>query len=155
MLQQRVHQYFGAGLPCGLAGRPGGLPLPMLSDSMRPGAPGLAFAHVTMGRVTSVLPGGPAAGEPRSDGQITDEQALITLASRLGAGSVAGWSGAEQDLVARAGDHGPGSIREVTAARDRIRAGEDLLGDAFCALRSPAGRRGSGRRSPRCRSSRA
>ncbi len=29
----------------------------------------------------------------------------------------------------------------MTAARDRIRAGEDPLGDAFCALRSPAGRR--------------
>ena len=65
----------------------------------------------------------------------------MTLASRLGAGSVAGWSGAERDLVARAGGQGPGSIRTVTAARDRIRAGEDPLGDAFCALRSPAGRR--------------
>ena len=29
----------------------------------------------------------------------------------------------------------------MAAARDRIRAGEDLLGDAFCALRRPAGRR--------------
>ncbi len=65
----------------------------------------------------------------------------MTLASRLGAGSVAGWSGAEQDLAARAGDGVPGSSRAVTAARDRIRAGEDPLGDAFCALRSPAGRR--------------
>lgn len=65
----------------------------------------------------------------------------MTLASRLGAGSVAGWSGAERDLAARAGDRGPGSVRAVTAARDRIRAGEDPLGDAFCALRSPAGRR--------------
>jgi adenine-specific DNA-methyltransferase len=94
-----------------------------------------------MRRVTSVLPGGPAAGESRSDAQITDERALITLASRLGAACVAGWSGAERDLVARAGDQGPGSIHAVTAARDRIRAGEDPLGDAFCALRSPAGRR--------------
>ncbi len=65
----------------------------------------------------------------------------MTLASWLGAGSVAGWSGAERDLAARAGERGPGSIRAVTAARDRIRAGEDPLGDAFCALRSPAGRR--------------
>jgi hypothetical protein len=65
----------------------------------------------------------------------------MTLASWLGAGSVAGWSGAEGDLAARAGERGPGSIRAVTAARDRIRAGEDPLGDAFCALRSPAGRR--------------
>ena len=65
----------------------------------------------------------------------------MTLASWLGAGSVAGLSAAERDLVARAGDQGPGSIHAVTAARDRIRAGEDPLGDAFCALRSPAGRR--------------
>lgn len=65
----------------------------------------------------------------------------MTLASRLGAGSVAGWSGAERDLIVRAGGHGPGSIRSVTAVRDRIRAGEDPLGDAFCALRSPADRR--------------
>ncbi len=65
----------------------------------------------------------------------------MTLASRLGAGSVAGWSGAEQDLAARAADRGPGTTRAVTAVRDRIRAGEDPLGDAFCALRSPAGRR--------------
>ncbi len=94
-----------------------------------------------MRRVTSVLPGGPPAGESRPEGQITDEQALITLASGLGAGSVAGWSAAERDLATRAGDRGPGSDRAVTAARDRIRAGEDPLGDAFCALRSPAGRR--------------
>jgi hypothetical protein len=65
----------------------------------------------------------------------------MTLASWLGAGSVAGWSGEERDLAARAGERGPGSVRAVTAARDRIRAGEDPLGDAFCALRSPAGRR--------------
>jgi hypothetical protein len=65
----------------------------------------------------------------------------MTLAGRLGAGSVAGWSGAERDLVAQAADRGPGSTRAVTAVRDRIRAGEDPLGDAFCALRSPAGRR--------------
>jgi adenine-specific DNA-methyltransferase len=113
----------------------------MLPDPVRPGARGLAGAHVTMRRVTSVLPGGPPAGESSPDGQITDEQALITLASWLGAGSVAGWSAAERDLAARAGDHWPGSDRAVTAARDRIRAGEDPLGDAFCALRSPAGRR--------------
>ena len=94
-----------------------------------------------MRRVTSVLPGGPPAGEPRPDAQITDERALIALASSLGAGSVAGWSAAERDLVARSEDRGPSSNHAVTATRDRIRAGEDPLGDAFCALRSPAGRR--------------
>jgi adenine-specific DNA-methyltransferase len=65
----------------------------------------------------------------------------MTLAGWLGAGSGAGWSGAERDLATRAGDRGPGSDRAVTVARDRIRAGEDPLGDAFCALRSPASRR--------------
>ncbi len=86
-------------------------------------------------------------------GPIADECALVGLASRLGAASVAGWSAAEQDLVARAAARGPGGGpggrgagapeggRAVAAARDRIRAGEDLLGDVFCALRRPAGRR--------------
>jgi adenine-specific DNA-methyltransferase len=97
-----------------------------------------------MRRVTSVLPGGPAAGESRPDDQITDEPALITLASQLGAGSVAGWSGAEQDLAARAAQGPRASTRAVTVIRDRIQAGEDPLGDAFCALRSPAGRRSLG-----------
>ncbi|HEX3390459.1 MAG TPA: hypothetical protein VHT94_15590 [Streptosporangiaceae bacterium] len=94
--------------------------------------------------MTSVLPGGPAAGESRPDDQITDEPALITLASQLGAGSVAGWSGAERDLAARVSQGGRGSTPAVTVIRDRIRAGEDPLGEAFCALRSPAGRRSLG-----------
>jgi hypothetical protein len=81
---------------------------------------------------------------------IADEQALVALASRLGAARVAGWSAAEQDLVDRAAGRdlvdraagrGPGSARAVTAVRDQIRAGQDPLGDAFCALRGPAGRR--------------
>src|SRR6202020_1027486 len=113
----------------------------MLPARERPGACGPARGQVTMRRVTSVLPGGPPAGEPRPDAQITDERALITLASSLGAGSVAGWSAAERDLVARSEDRGPSSNHAITAARDRIRGGEDPLGDAFCALRSPAGRR--------------
>ena len=54
---------------------------------------------------------------------------------------MAGWSGAERDLAAHAGDRGAGSNRAVAAARYRIQAGEDPLGEAFCALRSPAGRR--------------
>jgi hypothetical protein len=154
----------------------------------------LAAAPLTAEPLTGEL--GPA--EP-----IADECALVDLARRLGAASVAGWSAAEQDLVARAaargpgargpahgpaahgpaardladgdladgdladgdpgdgdlgdggpGDWGPGGSgpvgsgaggpagwRAVAAARDRIRAGEDLLGDAFCTLRRPAGRR--------------
>ena len=68
------------------------------------------------------------------------EQALVELASQLGAASVAGWSAAERDLVARAAGCAPGSAG-AAAARDRIRAGGDPLGDAFCALRGPSGRR--------------
>ena len=65
----------------------------------------------------------------------------MDLAVRLGAAGVAGWSAAERDLAARAAARGPASARALAVVRDRIRAGEDPLGDTFCALRGPAGRR--------------
>ncbi len=119
--------------------------------------------RVTMIRVTSIRPGAqlppgqepPGQEPPRQarsgqrcsglepDQGVPGEQALVELASRLDAASVAGWSVAERDLVARAAGRGPGSAR-VAAARDRIRAGEDPLGDTFCVLRGPAGRRALG-----------
>jgi len=71
---------------------------------------------------------------------VPDEQALVHLACKLGAASVAGWSAAEQDLAARAAGR-PWSTPALAAVRDQIRAGEDPLGQAFCALRGPAGRR--------------
>ena len=74
---------------------------------------------------------------------VPGEQALVELASQLGAASVAGWSAAEHDLVALAAGCARGSVR-AAAARDRIRAGGDPLGDAFCALRGPSGRRALG-----------
>ncbi len=98
-----------------------------------------------MMRVTSVRPGSRVPPGQAYPGQVPDrdvpgERALAELASRLGAASVAGWSAAERDLAARAAGRGPAGT-EAAAARDRIRAGEDPLGDAFCALRGPSGRR--------------
>ncbi len=101
-----------------------------------------------MMRVTSIRPGGRLPPGQGPDGDVPGEQALVELASRLGAASVAGWSAAERDLVARAAGRAPGTgsgrgpgTARVAAARDRIRAGEDPLGDTFCVLRGPAGRR--------------
>jgi adenine-specific DNA-methyltransferase len=122
-----------------------------------------------MMRVISVLPGGQVSGKqvpgdrvpaaqvpgeraavgegPVGEGPVGDvpgEQALVHLACELGAAAVAGWSAAEQDLAARAAAGWPGSTRALAAVRDQIRAGEDPLGQAFCALRGPAGRRSLG-----------
>jgi adenine-specific DNA-methyltransferase len=98
------------------------------------------------------------------------EHALADLAFRLGAAQVAGWSAAEQKLVAAAagmagsrpdgapvapGDRGRpdrapvapgdrGGPAGVAGLRDRIRAGEDPLGEAFCRIRTPQQRRGAG-----------
>ncbi len=98
-----------------------------------------------MMRVTSVRPPGQAPPGQAPPGQVPDrdvpgEQALVELACRLGAASVAGWSAAEHDLVAHAAGRDPGRT-PAAAVRDRIRAGEDALGDTFCALRGPRGRR--------------
>ncbi len=117
-----------------------------------------------MMRVTSVLRGGQVSGEPGADGRIPgeripdgqipderipderipDEQALVGVASQLGAASVAGWSAAEGDLASRAAGRRPVQARALAAIRDRIRAGQDPLGDTFCVLRDPAGRRALG-----------
>jgi len=76
------------------------------------------------------------------------ELALVALADRLGAATVAGWSDAERQLVAQAraaertGLAGLGF--GAGAARDGIRRGGDPLGEAFCALRGPARRRSRG-----------
>jgi adenine-specific DNA-methyltransferase len=85
------------------------------------------------------------------DQQLTGP-ALMSTACLLGAADVAGWSTAEQRLVQRgrpgwpagldtgpAGD--PGRSPDIDLAREQIRAGQDPLGDAFCALRGQAERR--------------
>jgi adenine-specific DNA-methyltransferase len=66
---------------------------------------------------------------------------LVALAVALGAREVAGWSDQEERLASVL----PPVPRAMTdAIRERILAGEDPLGDAFCRLRSPAERRKQG-----------
>ncbi len=88
------------------------------------------------------------------------EHALADLAFRLGAAEVPGLSPAERDLAdmgAAARGPGPGAgaalvtpsankaARDVVSGlRDRIRAGEDPLGEAFCRIRKPQQRRWAG-----------
>jgi len=93
--------------------------------------------------MTWMLPDQRVSGD-EADG----ERALVALADRLGAATVAGWSDAERQLVAqaRAAERaGPAEWAEpeldAGAARDEIRRGGDPLGEAFCALRGPARRR--------------
>lgn len=69
------------------------------------------------------------------------ERELAGLCVALGAASVPGWSEQEQALAAAA--CAPGR-RRLAATREAIEAGADPLGDAFCALRSPAARRAQG-----------
>ena len=83
---------------------------------------------------------------------IETEEALAGVAVALGAAQVAGWSAAEQhlaDAATAAVRHSAapawtGGMAAVTQVRDRILAGEDPLGEAFCRLRGPAQRRPSG-----------
>ncbi len=74
---------------------------------------------------------------------ISDEHALVDAAVRLGAFDVPGWSDTEQRLAAaaRCGHDHPA---DLIAVRDRIQAGEDPLGEAFCRLRGRAERRALG-----------
>jgi hypothetical protein len=69
------------------------------------------------------------------------EAALVGVAIALGARTVPGWSAAEERLAGVAGAISQAFARD---ARDRIIAGEDPLGEAFCDLRSPAERRTRG-----------
>jgi adenine-specific DNA-methyltransferase len=66
---------------------------------------------------------------------------LVAVAMALGARGVAGWSQAEEQLASKAGRAPNAAVVDI---RDRIEAGEDPLGDAFCSLRPPAQRRNNG-----------
>jgi hypothetical protein len=66
------------------------------------------------------------------------ERELFSLAIQLGAEDVQGWSPEEQALACTALPVAP---KVVSEARERIRAGEDPLGDLFSQLRSPEQRR--------------
>lgn len=69
------------------------------------------------------------------------ERALASTALALGAERVRGLSAAERGLVRGAKAPARNILRALT---DLIREGYDPLGDAFCALRTPAMRRDSG-----------
>jgi len=108
-----------------------------------------------MGRVTITVP----------PGRRLTEQALVSASCLLGAADVAGWSAAERRLARREqpnppqqlkqpkqaggqsasldpdGASRPGSSPDIALVRDQIRAGQDPLGDAFCAVRDQAERR--------------
>ena len=70
-----------------------------------------------------------------------DEGELIRVALELGAEATGSLTRAESRLAGRAGG---ASATVVSAVRERIARGEDPLGEAFCALRSPAERRSAG-----------
>ncbi len=72
---------------------------------------------------------------------VRSEEELVGLAFALGRGPARDWSKAERELARRA----PRPTADAVAgARRRIVAGEDPLGEALCALRSPKVRRASG-----------
>lgn len=66
-----------------------------------------------------------------------DLEKVLSAAVQLGAIDVAGWSAAELDIVRAV----PKSRVDTQSLRERIQAGEDPLGDAFCAIRNPEARR--------------
>ena len=70
-----------------------------------------------------------------------NERDLAALAVALGARSVGGVSRREAKLLSNLPQVDPSVVRET---RHRIEAGGDPLGEAFCALRSPAHRRKDG-----------
>ncbi len=74
-------------------------------------------------------------------GGITSERHLAGMAAALGATQIPKVSRAERELLARAEKPMAQEIQRVAAL---IRQGEDVLGDAFCALRSSETRRASG-----------
>lgn len=77
----------------------------------------------------------------RLRGVVTGENDLVAIALALGARRVAGWSAAEEQLARAAL---PADERTVDEYCQRILAGEDPLGTAFCQLRSPERRRQNG-----------
>jgi hypothetical protein len=73
--------------------------------------------------------------------RVASERELIALAIALGAPSVRPWSAAEEAL---AQDLPPLGHDARAVVQKRLRAGEDPLGEAFCALRPAAERRAQG-----------
>jgi adenine-specific DNA-methyltransferase len=80
--------------------------------------------------------------KPGRNPMLTSESQLITAALSLGADTVPEWSSSERELARNC----RAAFDTATADwfRRQIRAGNDPLGDTFCALRSPEERRPSG-----------
>src|SRR5579864_9128839 len=72
------------------------------------------------------------------------ETELIAAALALGADEVKPWSDEETALARVAAKAAPLSKAKLSTVRELIRSGADPLGEAFCALRSPAERRERG-----------
>lgn len=73
--------------------------------------------------------------------------ALVDAAVDIGAAGVPGWSEAEQRLAATAAltrPHRKATVGDARLLAERIRGGEDPLGDALCVARGRAGRRARG-----------
>jgi len=68
---------------------------------------------------------------------LNDLPTLLSAALQLGAGEVPGWSGDERRLLSDV----PKYALNIAELRERIRAGQDPLGDAFCAIRGAEERR--------------
>lgn len=90
---------------------------------------------------------GPDRGTGAPLAPIRDERELAALGAALGARTVAGWTTREAALVAEARALSPALAidpQRVEAIRALLQQGHDPLGEAFCALRSPAARRPAG-----------
>jgi len=81
-----------------------------------------------------------AARDFWAEGSLDSIGAIVNAAVKLGAEEVAGWSGAERRLVAKA----EGARVPVGELRELMRAGADPLGDAYCRIRNSDERRGLG-----------
>lgn len=75
------------------------------------------------------------------DPETWSENSLLSVALKLGANQVQGWSSVEQQLASQAVTVDRKLVAELKA---RIEAGQDPLGDLFSQLRSPAVRRDLG-----------
>src|SRR6266511_140225 len=75
---------------------------------------------------------------------VNSERELAALAVALGARDVAGWSRGEDALTADLPSISSIPRSRLQQVRRQIAQGDDPLGDAFCALRSPEQRRPAG-----------
>jgi hypothetical protein len=88
------------------------------------------------------MPGSDGGMKPEpAQSRVASERELIALAVALGARSVRPWSPAEEALARHLPRPAPGA---AATAQERLAAGDDPLGEAFCALRPARERRAQG-----------